>query len=316
MLRNAMHLGAVLVSSLVLTSSGVFAQQVRDHREVPGAAAQWNTGREVGSLEPYAPYNLVRKTHLAVDSSGAPRWENTPPGQGRVMFENCTRPGEVIYSSDRITIRTSDALRYAGHGGKCDFRLIPSGPGFVPAGSGNGAFAIYSIEANRYLVFKPAVTGGSLRWEPTPTGKPPRNVAAAADFVPEELLYSVGRAGDRTFQVVYLTIKNIGNVRSSASQQTMKVKVNGEETEFLIVNPIPPGATLRSIVRLENTISGCTTVELDTNSRLKFQIGEGAFPNPRVFANDVKQLVARRIGTPPPGPEAPLVDNCQTRVVR
>src|SRR5207253_2857961 len=102
------------------------------------------------------------------------------------------------------------------------FRLIPSGAGLVPAGSGNHKFAIYNMVNNRYLVYQ----GGSLVWQEL--GGPPGGPVASADFVSVDLFVIVGtNSAGRPTQVPYLTIKNIGNVRSMASQQELKVTVCG-----------------------------------------------------------------------------------------
>jgi hypothetical protein len=97
-----------------------------------------------------------------------------------------------------------------------------------------------------------------------------------------------------------LTIQNIGNVRSSASQQVMKVTIRGQQVDFQVIHPVAPGAILRNPISLNGTLSHCEAVpvELDTNSRLKFQIGPGGLPNNSVFANDRKTLYAQNLNRP------------------
>jgi hypothetical protein len=231
------------------------------------------------------------------------------------MFENCTRPGEIIYSSDRV------AIRFFGSGfltkgltflpqQACEFRLIPSVGGLVAAGSDDGKFAIYSIDANRYLIWIPQVVWPGppqqaplgLQLQQTVTGHPPSNVAAHADFVPIELFFSNGTVGATPVQTVYLTIQNVGNVSSSSSKGVgpMQVKVGGEEQDYLVISPVAPGSILRQpLHHLNRLLNDCeqVLVELDTNPDLKFQVqGDGAFSNADVFANDRKTLFARRLG--------------------
>jgi hypothetical protein len=316
---------SLLLSSLILSAMLPAGQpQVRDHREVPGAAAQWKIGGVVDSVSPHALFNTARRKHLAARATGGFVWEDTRPGQGGVMFENCTRPGEPIYSSDRVSVRVGSRYMVAASDGaapgsnrNCEFRLIPSGAGLTPAGSGDGAFAIYSMAANRYVVHQGASNESAvLRWEATTSGQPPRNVAARADFVPVEMFVTMGKVGDRTIQTVYLTIQNVGSVRSSASQQTMKVAVNDEPTDFLVVNSVEPGASLRGIVKLTRPVGSCAAVALDTNPTLKFQVGQGAFPNHDVFANDRKTMVVQGRGGAVAGRGLSAAMPCPPEVLR
>ncbi|MES2523035.1 MAG: hypothetical protein V4617_10080 [Gemmatimonadota bacterium] len=294
------------------------------YRQVSGRAAQWKVGGLVESVTLTSLFNTTRSRHLAARSDGLV-WENTAPGQGKVIFENCTRPGEAIYSSDRVAIRFGSRYMGSASGGatlgdnarNCDFRLIPSGAGLVPAGSGNGVFGIYSISANRYVVDQPVplTSQAVLRWEATANGQPPGNVAARADFVPVEIMTTTGTIGNETVQGVHLTIQNIGNVRSSASQREMELTINGEKVEFVIVQPLAPGALLRSPVRLNSKVSRCAVIHLDTRARLKFQVGEGAFPNDDVFANDKKTLAVRMLGGSASRPAEVQVP-CTPQVIR
>jgi hypothetical protein len=298
------------------------AQVVRDHRE-PAAAAQWriNAG-QVDTLSLHPLYNAERKKYLvASGSSGSLAWEDTrPPASPDVIFENCTRAGELVYGSDRVAIRfgtrfvvhpTGSAIvdwtseRERG----CEFRLIPSAHGLAAAGSGDGKFAIYNIAANRYLIASP-----TLRWQQTASGKPPSAVPARADFVPIELFLTAGMWDGKKTQTAYLTIQNIGNVPSSASQREMKVKVRGEEMDFRVLQPVAPGAILTNPVPLSSFLAHCerVTVELDTNPRLKFQVGQGAFSNAEVFANDKKVMIARyRGGANPDEKPGGAVTDCE-----
>jgi hypothetical protein len=306
--------------------------QVRDHREVPGAAAQWTIdGREVDSLTLHSLHNTERRKHLVANSSGRLTWGTVPPGRGDVIFENCTRPGEVVYSSDRVAIRFGRRfLVYQSSGGLdwtdnretgCDFRVIPSRRGFAPVGSGNDPFAIYSMRSNRYLVYKitplqPAALG--LRGQETASGRPPADVAARADFIPVDLFFTQGTVGSQKTQAVYLTIQNIGNVRSSGSQQVMKITIRGQETDFLVLKPVEPGASLRNVVRLSSPLRHCESVavKLDTATGLKFQVGRGASANADVFANDGKTLTARDTRPADPSRGRGVVRDCDAQLVK
>jgi hypothetical protein len=131
---------------LVTTSVG---QEVRDHRDTPGALAQWTIdGGPVDSLNFNRLYNTARAKHLTAGSAGDLFWDTISPGQGTVFFENCMRPGETVYGSDRVAIRFGRrffiATGSAGRGwaddreSGCQFRLIPNSADFVPAGSLGG----------------------------------------------------------------------------------------------------------------------------------------------------------------------------------
>jgi len=279
------------------------AQTVRDHREYPDVAAQWKIGGTVDSVTLHALYNVNRKMQLVASGSSV-TWTDLRPGMFQTIFENCTRPGEVIYGSDRVAIRFGSQFFTRGgnnlaatSGRTCDFRLIPSQLGFVPAGAGDGQFAIYHIPTNQYLVYK-----SSLGWQPTRTGGAPGGEVARADLVATDLSFTTGSINNTPVQAVYLTIQNIGNVPTSGSQQEMLVSVGGDELAFVIVRPIPPGQTLQSPIRLSRPVSECeqVLVELDTRVGVKFQIGPGAFPNDSVFINDRKTLYARKLGSGDP----------------
>jgi hypothetical protein len=303
---------SVLTSWLLLAFVAAVEQpspQVRDHREAPGAAAQWKIdGGQVDSLTLHSLHNTERGRHLVANSSGRLTWGTVPPGRGDVIFENCTRAGEVVYSSDRVAIRFGRRfLVYQSSGGfdwtddrdiGCDFRVIPGKRGFAPVGSGNDPFAIYSMRSNRYLVYRavPLQPGAlGLRGQETASGRPPADIAARADFIPVELFFTQGTVGSQQTQAVYLTIRNIGNVRSSGSQQVMKVTIRGQEIDFPVHKPVEPGAILRNALRFDGRLQHCESVgvKLDTATGLKFQVGRGASANADVFANDSKTLVAR-----------------------
>jgi hypothetical protein len=286
---------------LIVVLAGPAAAQpiVRDHRE-PGEAAQWTVdGGAVDSLSFHRLFNTQRRKHLG-GSASSQAFEDTRPGMGRVFFENCTRPGEVIFGSDLVAMRFggdfvafrngSPVLQPSGTR-SCEFRLIPSGGlGLVPAGSGDGKFAFYSTSGNRYLVFR-----DSLRWQATSSGQPPGGVAARADFVPVDLFLTSSTINNEVIVTVHLTIQNIGNVASSASQNEMQVRINGQPRTFVITRPIPPGGTQQNPLRFDGPVGHCDQilVELDTNPDLKFQVLQGAFPNDDVFANDRKTMPAR-----------------------
>src|SRR5262245_17315890 len=211
---------------LAITSVG---QEVRDHRYTPAAMAQWTIDcGPVDSVSCNRLYNTARAKHLTAGSSGDLFWDTISPGHGTVIFENCTRPGETVYGSDKVAIRFGQRFLIAkGPAGRgwaddresgCQFRLIPSSAGFVPAGSRGGAFAIYNMQNNRYLIY-----ASSLIWQEKRDG-PPRGTLARADFVPVELSF-ITSGSDSNYTIPYLTIKNIGNVPSSASQREMKVTI-------------------------------------------------------------------------------------------
>ncbi len=269
--------------------------------QAPSGSAQWAVDSgPVYSANVHRLFNIPRDTYLTAGATGDLSWKFVAAGQGTVMFENCTRPGEVVYGSDRVAIRFGSRFLIAtGPSGRgwtsdrqegCQFRLIPSGSGFVTAGSGNGAFAIYNIVNNRYLVFK-----GSLIWQVI--GGSPGGQLASADFVPVELFFTVGSFAGKPTQGTYLTIKNVGNVRTSASQREMKIRVKGQPIDFLVVQSVAPGDILRNPIRLNSPLSNCekVLVELDT-SDLKFQALESGLPNNSIFANDRVTLTARRSG--------------------
>jgi hypothetical protein len=136
-------------------------------------------------------------------------------------------------------------------------------------------------------------------------------VPARADFVPVDLFFLDGSVGNHRTQTIYLTIENIGNVASSRSQQEMKITIRGEEMELRIFSPVAPGASLRKSLALSVFLRQCerVVVELDTSSDLKFQVGQGAFPNEDVFANDKVVLTARNAGT-----RGPVVIHCNPQV--
>lgn len=292
--------------SLVLAVLATFVASahqptVRDHRNLPREAAQWKSDGIVDDLSFRRLLNTKRGQHLSSERSGSVTWANVAPGRGKTKFVNCTRPGEVIHSSDLVSVQFgSESLIYspgdvrlrAGQP-SCEFRLIPSGAGLVPAGSGDSAFGIYSVQTNRYLVFE----GGGLRWVAPPSGRAPEDVRAYADFIAAELVFTEGTWNGTRTQSVYLTIKNIGTVASSKSQRELKVRVAGAPLDFLIVNAVAPGAVLRNPIRLPKLLKHCeiVSVELDVDRDLKFQIGQAAFPTATVFANDTARLYARQL---------------------
>jgi hypothetical protein len=229
--------------------------------------------------------------------------------------------GEDVYGSDRVAVRFG--RRFLAYGGAltgtkletervCDFRLIPSQSGFVPAGSSHQAFAIYSITANRYLLYSPLASslgfGTGLLWMPTGDGAPPGGVPARADFIPVDLFF----LSRDDYSVVYLTIQNIGNVTTSRSQQEMKVIVQGQEWDFLVIPAVASGAKITDHFIFGSRLVNCdlVTVALDTKPGLKFQIGRGAFSNSSVFVNDKRTFYGRDLDPPrgrvPDPPVAPL----------
>ncbi len=285
----------LLLCLIVLTTTSAVKAQA------PAGAAQWGVDSgPVYTTDFHRLYNKPRDAHLTAEATGDLAWKFVGAGQGRVFFENCTRPGEVVYGSDKVAIRFGSRFLIAtgpssrgwtgDRGQACQFRLIPTGAGLVPSGSGDGLFAIYNMVNNRYLTFK-----GSLGWQAI--GGVPGGVVASADFVPVELYFTVGSFAGKPTQGTYLTIKNVGNVRSSASQREMKITVKGEVFAFPVIQPVAPGAILRNPIRLNSTLSNCekVPVELDTDN-LKFQVLEGGLPNDKVFANDRATLTAKKSG--------------------
>jgi hypothetical protein len=281
---------------LVLVTTSVVKAQA------PAGSAQWSIDSgTVSSLQPHRLFNSKTQKHLFRKSDGNLDWKTEAAGNGTAFFENCTRPGEVIYSSDRVALRYGlEFLIATGPSGRgwtsdraagCQYRLIPSGPGFVPAGSGDKKFAIFNLANNRYLV-----RTDSLIWKEI--GGAPGGEVARADFVPVELLYTVGTVGSRTIYTAYLTIKNIGNVRSSASQREMIIKILGKTKTFLVIQPVEPNAILRNPIALNDPPPRCVLVELDTHPDLKFQVLRGGLPNDFVFVNDRKNLNAKKLGSP------------------
>ena len=284
--------------------------------QAPTGSAQWSVDSGiVSSLQHHRLFNSKTQKHLFRKSDGNLDWKTEAAGQGTAFFENCTRPGEVIYSSDRVALRYGrEFLIATGPSGRgwtsdraagCQYRLIPSGAGFVPAGSGDKKFAIFNLAINRYLV-----RTDSLIWKEI--GGAPGGEVARADFVPVELFYTVGTVGGKTHYTAHLTIKNIGNVRSSASQQEMMITILGIPKTFLVLQPVEPNATLRNPIALSGPPPRCVLVELDTRPGLKFQILPGGLPNDFVFANDRRKLPARNLNGPNPNVQI----QCEPTVVR
>lgn len=79
---------------------------------------------------------------------------------------------------------------------------------------------------------------------------------------------------------------------------------------------VEPGASLRGIVKLTRPLPSCATVVLDTNPTLKFQVGQGAFSNDDVFANDRKTLAAQGRGGAGVGGGTGAALNCPPDVLR
>lgn len=299
----------------------------QDHGDSPSAFAQWTTdfkGAPIDSLNFHRLYNNVRKKHLTTtggdyDVSGDLSWGTVPGGRGTVFFENCTRPGEIIYGSDIVAIRFG--RRFLSSTGKgalewkndrsasCEFQLIPRSSGFVPVGSGDGTFAIYNIRYHHYLIYESTLLLDPrytlLLLDPKYTlvwrdGAPPGGILASADFIPISLLFNMPKSGDNS-TVAYLSIKNIGNVRSSDSQQVMKVNVYGQQLDFLVLHPVPPGGILQGPIVLKGRLVPCmpVLVQLDTDLKLKFQlVGRAGLPYQSVFSNDKKILTAEALGVP------------------
>jgi hypothetical protein len=227
---------------------------------------------------------------------------------GQVSFENCTRPGEVVYGSDLVAIKLGGKFVAYRNGSpvlqpsdrSCEFRLIASEPGLAPAGSGDGKFALYSMRGNRYLVYR-----DSLQWHETSNGQLPHSVNARADLVPVDLVFT-------SPMTVYLTIQNIGNVASSASQNEMQVRIKGQTRTFVVAQPIAPGGTKQNPLPFRGPLDHCdrVLVELDTDPAVKFQVLQGAFPNNDVFANDRQMTPARYTGRAAPAGRSSIDPAC------
>jgi hypothetical protein len=291
----------------------VFATTSVVEAQAPAGSAQWSIDSgPVSTLQHHRLFNSKTQKHLFRKSDGNLDWKTEAAGQGTAFFENCTRPGEVVFSSDRVALRYGQEFLIAtGPSGRgftsdraigCQYRLIPSGAGFVPAGSGDKKFAIFNMANNRYLV-----RTDSLIWKEM--GGAPGGEVARADFVPDALSFTVGSDGKSNAQ---LFIKNIGNVRSSASQQEMKFRFLGKEMVWLLLQPVEPGASVRKVITVPGTLPRCVLVELDTNPQLKFQILPGALPNDFVFVNDRKNMNAKRLGSSSTTVQIP----CEPVVVR
>jgi hypothetical protein len=294
--------GIVMTKWLWMSCLLVLATTSVVQAQAPAGSAQWSVDSgPVYTLDFHRLYNTKTEKHLYRKSNGELDWKTEAAGHGSAFFENCTRPGEVVYGSDRVALRYGAQFLVAtGPSSRgwnsnredgCQYRLIPSGAGLVPAGSGDHNFAIYNMTNNRYLF-----RGDSLIWKEM--GAAPGGSVASADFVPEDLFYTVGTIGNSTIYTAYLTIKNVGNVRSSASQREMKVRLLGQEVDFPVLQPVEPGASLRNPIRLLAAPPQCVLVELDTRPDIKFQVLRGALPNDFVFLNDRRNMFARNTAGP------------------
>jgi hypothetical protein len=242
-LEDSVMRSSLTCALLIVVLAGPAATQpiVRDHR-VPGEAAQWTVDRgAVGSLSFHRLYNTQRRKHLD-GSANSLSWEDTRPGMGRVFFENCTRLGEVIYGSDLVAIRFGGDFVAFRNGSpvlqpsrtpSCEFRLIPSGLGLVPVGSGDGKFALYSTRGNRYLVYRDLAA-----WQVTSSGQPRGGVAARADFVPVDLFFT-------SPSTVYLTIQTMATRVDCVAERDAGPDPGTART-FLVTQPIPPCGTSRT----------------------------------------------------------------------
>jgi hypothetical protein len=98
-----------------------------------------------------------------------------------------------------------------------------------------------------------------------------------------------------------------------ASQQEMKVTICGQQIDFLVIQPLEPGAILTNPMRLNRTLPRRVPVELDTRPKLKFQVLQGGLPNDFVFANDRKILLVRSSRAANPVAEIPCEPIVTTR---
>ena len=288
------------LSSLFLLGLLVFTTTSAVQAQAPAGAVQWSIGREVTTLSHHRLLNSKTQKHLFRHSTGRLDWRIEPPSMPSTFFENCTRPGEIVYGSDRVAIRygTEFLIATAGASGRgwtsdreegCQYRLIPSAGGFVSAGSGSGKFAIFNMGNNAYLV-----RTDSLIWKQI--GGPPGGVVARADLVPDSLIHRVSSSEN---SIGILHIKNIGNVRTMASQQELKFRFNGRDITHVLMQPLEPGATLIKPIHWTGLLPRCVLVELDTSDKIRFQTLKGALANDFVFANDRKTYAcakARRCG--------------------
>jgi hypothetical protein len=275
---------------LVLATTSVAAAQA------PAGSAQWSVdGGEVSTLRFHRLHNSKSQKHLFRRSNGELDWKTEEPGFGTAFFDNCTRPGEVVYGSDRVTLRYGQQFLIAtGPSGwgwtseraaGCQYRLIPSGAGFVRAGSGDQKFAIYNMANNRYLV-----RTDSLVWKEM--GGAPGGVVARADFVLNTPLRYTFSNGETQF---LLSIKNVGNVSSTVAQQEMSFKFRGRQMVWLLLQPVQPSASVVKVFTVPGKPPPCVLVELDTDPGLKFQMLPGGLPNDFVFLNDRRNLNTRDI---------------------
>jgi hypothetical protein len=283
------------LSRLFLLGLLVFTTTSAVQAQAPAGTAQWSIGREVTTLSHHSLLNSKTQKHLFRHSSGRLDWtiERFTP---TTFFENCTRPGEIVYGSDRVAIRYGREflIETGGASGRgwtsdreegCVYRLIPSASGFVSAGSGDRKFAIYNTRNNAYLI-----RTDSLIWKQME--RPPDGVVAAADLVVQEFRHRLSSGNS----LAILHIKNIGNVRTMASQQELKFRLNGREMSTVLFQPLPPGDTHIRTIAWPGLLPRCVLVELDTWDKLKFQTLKGAVSNDFVFANDRKNMRAPRPG--------------------
>jgi hypothetical protein len=281
---------SLLLGLLVFTTTSAVQAQA------PPGAAQWSVRGAVTTLAHHSLLNSKTQKHLFRHSSGRLDWRIDPHTMPSTFFENCTRPGEIVYGSDRVAIRygTEFLIPTTGAAGRgwtsnreegCQYRLIPSGSGFVPAGSGDGKFAIYNMSNKSYLI-----RTDSLIWKQM--GEPPRGVVASADLVVASFTHLPRPTSSNTI----LHIKNIGNVRTMASQQELKLKFNGREFTHVFMQPLEPGATLIKAIFSTGPLPRCVLVELDTSDRIKFQTLKGALENDFVFLNDRRKMPVPRPG--------------------
>jgi hypothetical protein len=275
----------------------VFATTSVAEAQAPAGSAQWSVeSGPVSTLQFHRLFNSKAQKHLVRRSDGELDWKKEGFGEGRVFFDNCTRPGDVAYGSDRVTLRFgSEFLIATGPSGRgwtsdraiaCQYRLIPSRAGFVQPGFGDQEFAIYNMANKRYLV-----RTDSLVWKEM--GGVPGGEVARADFVLNTpLLYSFHN-GESQFR---LSIKNIGNVSSTVAQREMSFKFRGQQMEWLLLQPVEPGASVVKVITMSGRPPRCVLVELDTDPQLKFQMLPGGLPNNFVFLNDRKNMNTREIG--------------------
>lgn len=261
---------------------------------------QWRVSTGKGDITTLNYNNLINENHKGVVTYGSRKyginlvWSNKPLYKTQVyLFENCTRPGDPIYGSDKIAIRVSRGptntgyLKYGARSNgvhliwskqrECEFRFI-SRPNlsFSATASTDGKFAIYNTSNKALLVYGKRKRGINLKWRSTAE---PTVVEAKADLIPAGFHWIGNQA--------VLFIKNIGNVPTTRARNQLEISVNKRKFNVTIVEAIEPGQQKKFIRHLSDMqINECHPVSVQVDGKRNFQSGRG------VFDNDLAQLQA------------------------